>query len=87
METSQKEKEPVVRENLAHRYLKIRAAYPTVKMNQQKIALAVQCDQSTVSLAFRNPARVPVPAKKIEKYFDHFESQMQSKQQAENLHA
>lgn len=69
------------------RMLKLRAAYPHVKLNQVKIAKAVGCDQSTVSLAFRDPARVPVPAKKIEQYFDRFESQMQSKQSATANHA
>lgn len=84
---SSEAKEQIVRENLRIRLLRFRAAYPDFKMNQMKIAAAVGCDQSTVSLAFRNPERVPTPAKKIEKYFDRIESQMQSTHTAANAHA
>ena len=62
------------------RLLKFRANYPHIKMNQEKIGEAIGCDQSTVSLAFRKPERVPGPAKRIREYFDRLESQMQSTQ-------
>jgi len=74
-ETTQKTiNNPIVRQDLVIRMLLIKAGNRTLKLNQQKIARAIRCDQSSVSLAMRNPERSPNVAKKIEKYFDRIES-------------
>ena len=72
---------PIIRENLTIRMYRIRATFPKVKMTQEKIAKKLRVDQSSISLAMRKPERLPSIAKKVEEYFDNFESsQMQSTQ-------
>lgn len=72
--TENPSKSPIVRQNLAHRMLVIRATFPHLKISQERIARKIRKDQSSVSLAMRKPERLPAVAQAIEKYFDTLES-------------